>query len=94
MAAGVVGAGLASWCTIQVAYAIGVSKPLSFYVDLGEANGIDAAQLEAIGDLVSLPQLGREGLRETGPKEKEKRIRGALGLQGGGGWQPRTPGNP
>jgi S-adenosylmethionine synthetase len=33
LAKNVVGAGLAERCTIQVAYAIGVAKPLSFYVD-------------------------------------------------------------
>src|SRR5579884_824180 len=33
LAKNVVGAGLAGRCTIQVAYAIGVAKPLSFYVE-------------------------------------------------------------
>jgi S-adenosylmethionine synthetase len=33
LAKNVVGAGLAERCTIQLAYAIGVAKPLSFYVD-------------------------------------------------------------
>ncbi|HEX3535266.1 MAG TPA: methionine adenosyltransferase [Stellaceae bacterium] len=33
LAKNVVGAGLAERCTIQVAYAIGVAKPLSFYVE-------------------------------------------------------------
>ena len=33
LAKNVVGAGLAECCTIQLAYAIGVAKPLSFYVD-------------------------------------------------------------
>ena len=31
-----VAAGLADRCTIQLAYAIGVAKPLSIYVDLGD----------------------------------------------------------
>jgi S-adenosylmethionine synthetase len=62
LAKNVVGAGLASWCTIQVAYAIGVSKPLSFYVDLGAANGVDAAQLEAI--LPKVMDLSPRGIRE------------------------------
>ena len=35
LAKNVVAAGLADHCTIQVAYAIGVAKPLSFYVDTG-----------------------------------------------------------
>src|ERR1700735_3203836 len=34
LARNVVAAGLADKCTIQIGYAIGVSKPLSFYVDL------------------------------------------------------------
>jgi S-adenosylmethionine synthetase len=46
LAKNVVAAGLADKCTIQIGYAIGVSKPLSFYVDL--VNGhIDPAKLEA-----------------------------------------------
>ena len=37
LAKNVVAAGLAERCTIQLAYAIGVSQPLSFYVDTGDA---------------------------------------------------------
>lgn len=45
LAKNVVAAGLADKCTIQIGYAIGVSKPLSFYVDL--VNGqIDPEKLE------------------------------------------------
>ena len=62
LAKNVVGAGLATWCTIQIAYAIGVSKPLSFYVDLGAANGVDAAQLEAV--LPKVMDLSPRGIRE------------------------------
>src|SRR5262249_9157423 len=36
LAKNVVAAGLADRCTIQLSYAIGVAKPLSIYVDLGE----------------------------------------------------------
>src|SRR5579872_3982093 len=35
LAKNVVAAGLAERCTIQIAYAIGVARPLSFYVDTG-----------------------------------------------------------
>jgi S-adenosylmethionine synthetase len=52
LAKNVVAAGLADKCTIQIGYAIGVSKPLSFYVDLHETGKIDPAKLEA-----ALPQL-------------------------------------
>ena len=47
-----VAAGLADRCTIQIGYAIGVSKPLSFYVDLHGADTIDPAKLEKV-----LPEL-------------------------------------
>ena len=46
LAKNVVAAGLAARCTIQIGYAIGVSKPLSFYVDLVDGE-IDPAKLEA-----------------------------------------------
>jgi S-adenosylmethionine synthetase len=55
LAKNVVAAGLARRCTIQIAYAIGVAEPLSFYVDLhGTGNGVSEAQLEKV-----LPQLVR-----------------------------------
>jgi S-adenosylmethionine synthetase len=52
LAKNVVAAGLSDKCTIQIGYAIGVSKPLSFYVDLHDTGKVDPAKLEAI-----LPQL-------------------------------------
>jgi S-adenosylmethionine synthetase len=52
LAKNVVAAGLASKCTIQIGYAIGVSKPLSFYVDLHGAGNVDPAKLEQL-----LPEL-------------------------------------
>jgi S-adenosylmethionine synthetase len=52
LAKNVVAAGLASKCTIQIGYAIGVSKPLSFYVDLHGGDDVDAAKLEQL-----LPEL-------------------------------------
>ncbi|WP_119419375.1 methionine adenosyltransferase [Desertibaculum subflavum] len=66
LAKNVVAAGLAERCTIQVSYAIGVSDPLSFYVDLGQNNGVDPARLEKI-----LPELF---------SLKPRRIREQLGL--------------
>jgi S-adenosylmethionine synthetase len=51
LAKNVVAAGLAQKCTIQIGYAIGVSQPLSFYVDLDDGE-VDPARLEAI-----LPQM-------------------------------------
>jgi S-adenosylmethionine synthetase len=52
LAKNVVAAGLAERCTIQIGYAIGVSHPLSFYVDLHGAGQVDPARLEEL-----LPQL-------------------------------------
>jgi S-adenosylmethionine synthetase len=52
LAKNVVAAGLARKCTIQIGYAIGVSHPLSFYVDLHDTGEVDPAKLEVI-----LPQL-------------------------------------
>ena len=53
-------AGLADCCTIQLAYAIGVAKPLSIYVDLGEnPNKLDVAKLErTLGELMDLTPRG------------------------------------
>ena len=48
MAKNVVAAGLADRCTIQIGYAIGVSRPLSFYVDLHDTGKIDPAKLEKV----------------------------------------------
>lgn len=48
LAKNVVAAGLAERCTIQLAYAIGVSKPLSLYVDFHQTGNVDPAKLEKI----------------------------------------------
>ncbi|HLT02689.1 MAG TPA: methionine adenosyltransferase [Geminicoccaceae bacterium] len=62
LAKNVVAAGLADRCLIQVAYAIGVSKPLSLYVDLGCGAQVDAAKLSAV--LQELVDLSPRGIRE------------------------------
>src|SRR5882724_5307748 len=59
LAKNVVGAGLAERCTIQVAYAIGVAKPLSFYVETG--SDIDEDKLSEI--LQELVDLSPRGIR-------------------------------
>lgn len=41
-----VAAGLATRCTIQIAYAIGVSKPLSLYVDTHETGTVGDDKIE------------------------------------------------
>lgn len=66
LAKNIVAAGLAKRCTIQLAYAIGVSKPLSLYVDThGTAsNGVtDAAIEEAIMGIDKLGGLTPRGIR-------------------------------
>jgi len=59
LAKNVVGAGLAERCTIQVAYAIGVAKPLSFYVDT--CGSVDEQRLAAV--LQEIMDLSPRGIR-------------------------------
>ena len=59
LAKNVVAAGLADRCTIQLSYAIGVSKPLSIYVDLHDTGHVDEAKLEiALGEVMDLSPRG------------------------------------
>jgi S-adenosylmethionine synthetase len=62
LAKNVVAAGLADRCTIQIAYAIGVSDPLSLYVDLHDTGNVSADKLEKI--LPELMSLKPRGIRE------------------------------
>jgi len=64
LAKNIVAAGLASKCTIQLAYAIGVSKPLSLYVDThGTGTVSDDKIEEAIGRIEKLGGLTPRGIR-------------------------------
>ena len=56
LAKNIVAAGLATRCTIQLAYAIGVSKPLSLYVDTHETGTVDDDKIEAA--IMSIAKLG------------------------------------
>jgi S-adenosylmethionine synthetase len=59
LAKNVVAAGLAKRCTIQVSYAIGISKPLSLYVDCHGTGQMDEAKLEnALREMVDLTPRG------------------------------------
>ena len=59
LAKNVVAAGLAKRCLIQLSYAIGVSKPLSIYVDLYGTGEVDEAKLESVlGDVMDLSPRG------------------------------------
>ena len=62
LAKNVVAADLAERCTIQVAYAIGVSKPLSVYVNTGGTGRVDESKLSAA--LQELVDLSPRGIRE------------------------------
>ena len=62
LAKNVVAAGLAEKCTLQLAYAIGVSKPLSLYADLHGTGRVNAARLEAA--LAEIMDLSPRGIRE------------------------------
>ncbi|MBT6032440.1 MAG: methionine adenosyltransferase [Kordiimonadaceae bacterium] len=62
LAKNIVAAGLAGRCTIQLAYAIGVSKPLSLYVDFHQTGNVDAAKLEKV--LAEVMDLSPRGIRE------------------------------
>jgi S-adenosylmethionine synthetase len=62
LAKNVVAAELADRCTIQVAYAIGVAKPLSLYVDLQGTGKVPEAQVEKA--LAEVMDLSPRGIRE------------------------------
>jgi S-adenosylmethionine synthetase len=65
LAKNIVAAGLATRCTIQLAYAIGVSKPLSLYVDTHETGTVGDDVIEkAIMGIEALKGLTPRGIRE------------------------------
>jgi S-adenosylmethionine synthetase len=65
LAKNIVAAGLATRCTIQLAYAIGVSKPLSLYVDTHGTGTVGDDRIEsAIKSIDKLGGLTPRGIRE------------------------------
>jgi S-adenosylmethionine synthetase len=63
LAKNVVAAGLADRCTLQISYAIGISYPLSLYVDLhGTGKDVNETRLERV--LRELVNLTPRGIRE------------------------------
>ena len=62
LAKNVVAAGLADRCTLQLAYAIGVAKPLSIYADLHDTGHVDTEKLEKV--LMEVMNLSPRGIRE------------------------------
>ena len=94
LAKNVVAAGLARRCTIQVAYAIGVSRPLSFYVNTHGTGEVGEAALEDLlpqlmGGLT--PRAIREHLGLNRPIYARTAAYGHFGRQpdneGGFGWE-------
>ncbi len=93
VAKNVVAAGIAEKCTLQVAYAIGVSKPLSIYADLHGTGSVDEAKLEkAIAEVVDLSPRGiREHLNLSRPIYERTSAYGHFGRMpdndGGFSWE-------
>lgn len=82
LAKNVVAAGLADRCTIQLSYAIGVSHPLSVYVDLDETGkDVDEARLgKILRDVMDLSPRGiRKHLRLNRPIYAETSAYGHFG---------------
>lgn len=86
LAKNVVAAGLAKKCTIQVSYAIGVSRPLSFHVDLHGTGMVDEAALERVlPELVNLTPRGiREHLSLNNPIYERSAAYGHFGREANG----------
>lgn len=62
LAKNVVAAGIADRCTLQLAYAIGVSKPLSVYINTHGTGRVDEDKL--VKTLCELVELSPRGIRE------------------------------
>jgi S-adenosylmethionine synthetase len=93
IAKNVVAAGLADKCTLQLSYAIGVSKPLSIYVDFSGTGRVDAQRLEkAIAEVMDLSPRGiREHLGLNRPIYRRTAAYGHFGRKpdndGGFSWE-------
>jgi S-adenosylmethionine synthetase len=93
LAKNVVAAGLATRCTIQLSYAIGVSKPLSVYVDTADTAVVDTDKLSRVlQDLVNLSPRGiREHLKLNRPIYARTAAYGHFGREpqpdGGFSWE-------
>lgn len=83
LAKNVVAAGIADKCTIQLAYAIGVSEPLSVYVSTHDTNHVDDSKLvDVIREAVNLTPRGiRERLQLNRPIYKKTSSFGHFGRE-------------
>jgi S-adenosylmethionine synthetase len=93
LAKNIVAAGLAQRCTIQLAYAIGVSKPLSLYVDTHGTGTVGDDRIEAaiqsIGKLGGLTPRGiRTHLELNKPIYKKTAAYGHFGRKAEGDFFP------
>ncbi|WP_209598222.1 methionine adenosyltransferase [Ruegeria sp. HKCCSP351] len=93
LAKNVVAAGMAERCTIQLSYAIGVSKPLSIYADThGTGQIADAAIEKAVGQIMDLTPRGiRQHLQLNKPIYQRTAAYGHFGREpdadGGFSWE-------
>ncbi len=93
LAKNVVAAGLAQRCLIQLSYAIGVSKPLSVYVETYGTGKVDEAKLShALQDLMNLSPRGiRQHLQLNKPVYARTAAYGHFGREpdadGGFSWE-------
>ncbi len=93
LAKNVVAAGLAERCTIQLSYAIGVSKPISFYVTLHGTGLVEEERVEKLlPELVNMsPRAIREYLRLNRPIYARTAAYGHFGrepdAEGGFSWE-------
>ncbi len=93
LAKNVVAAGMADRCTIQLSYAIGVSKPLSIYADTHGTGQIADAEIEkAVGQVMDLTPRGiRQHLQLNKPIYQRTAAYGHFGREpdadGGFSWE-------
>ena len=93
LAKNVVAAGLAQACTLQLAYAIGVSRPLSVYINTHETGNVDEDKLaDVLQELVDLSPRGiREHLQLSRPIYERSAAYGHFGRvpddDGGFSWE-------
>jgi S-adenosylmethionine synthetase len=93
LAKNIVAAGLAEKCSLQLSYAIGVSKPLSIYVDLYNTGRVAEDRIEkAVSEVMDLSPRGiREHLKLNRPIYQRTAAYGHFGRKpdndGGFSWE-------
>ena len=92
LAKNIVAAKLANRCTIQISYAIGVSKPLSLYVNNHKTGVAGEYLVKLINDLIDLSPRGiREYLQLNRPIYQRTAVFGHFGrkpeIDGGFSWE-------